>query len=155
MQGSVGNDQGFLIQLKKRLLIEENQIWHGNIGKNSKIDLYAQFKSLLEAEKYLTCIDIFVFEQAMTLLTCSCHSLMIEKSHHLNSREDKLCTEFQVPDNEIHALMYCKKYAQQRMHYLPEVVKEKAHFIQILQSENYFTIQNLPQFILVIIRTNI
>ena len=33
MQGTVGNDQGFLIQLKARLLIEANQIWHENIGE--------------------------------------------------------------------------------------------------------------------------
>ena len=122
-----------------------------------KLDLYAQFKSLLEQEKHLACIDIFVFRKAMSLFRCSCHSLIIEKRSlsKQNSREDRLCTECQVLDDEIHALMFCTKYGQQRKHYLPEAVNKKHNFIQILQSKNYFTIQNLAKFIFVIIRTNI
>ena len=153
INGNVGDEQGFLSQLKERLIIEAQHNWRVDVNVNGRLKTYSQFKSILEPEKYLTCIDTFAFRQALALFRCSSHSLLIEKGRHLNiCKEDRLCSICNVIDDEEHAITKCVKYSSQRKHYVPEIVDNKITFIQLLQSQNISTITNLSKFILVILR---
>ena len=53
---SVGNVNAFLNQFKDRSVCMFKQEWHSRLHDSTRFDLYRQFKSLLEPEKYLSLV---------------------------------------------------------------------------------------------------
>ena len=124
---------------KERLCLHYNSVWLNEMGQNKRLDSYITFKSLLEPEKYLTCIKNLHHRRILSKFRCSCHLFMIERGRHLGiKRQDRLCTMCGVVEDEEHVIMVCLKYSRIRELYLPEIVKYKCTFIEIMQCENVY-----------------
>ena len=80
----VGNPALFIQKFKERLIDCSCQDWHASINEMSKLGTYCTFKSLLEPEKYLNCIEIWKHKVALLKLRISSHNLEIEHGRHQN-----------------------------------------------------------------------
>ena len=74
----VGDRHLFLSQFKQCVLDFDAQQWQTSVSNNTKLLCYSTYKSLLNVELYLKCIQSVVFKQALSRFRCSCHNLMIE-----------------------------------------------------------------------------
>jgi len=156
MQGQVGDVKMFIMELKERLCKHYNSVWLNEVEQNKRLESYATFKSLLEPEKYLTCIENMQYRKILSKFRCSCHLFMIERGRHLGiKRQDRLCTMCGVVEDEEHVIMLCLKYNNIRELYLPEIVKYKCTFIEIMQCENFYTIKNLCKYLFAVMKCTI
>jgi hypothetical protein len=133
-----------------------NQKWHSQLQNSSKLSSLSEFKSLLEPEKYLTCINIQKFRSALTRFRCSAHKLEIELGRRNNiepqMRLCKFCERHgeHVVEDEYHSLMICPMNKELRDTYISNSFTkypDTNNFIHLLQSQNELTIKNLAMFI--------
>ena len=93
------------------------------------------------------------YRRILSEFHCSCHSFMIERGRHLGiKRQERLCTVCGVVEDEEHVLMVCLKYKKAREVYLPEIVKYKCTFIEIMQCDNVYTIKNLCKYLYAVMK---
>ena len=74
----VGNIDVFMSILNERVRDCGKQEWHDMINNSDKLVTYCTFKSILEPEKYLSCVCIRKYFVALARFRCSNHSLEIE-----------------------------------------------------------------------------
>ena len=100
-------------------------------------------------------ISNFKYRQALTKLRVSLHDLMIEKGRHsrvfLNVC-DRLCPLCNVIENEIHFLVSCSLYSNERRSLFHEInidtdVEPTVLFNQLMTLENRHHLEKLGEFI--------
>ena len=74
----VGDRNAFIKIFCERVKDCALQEWQSAIQDSSKLRTYCTFKTLLEPEKYLQCIEIRKFRIALGKFRCSNHKLAIE-----------------------------------------------------------------------------
>jgi len=93
------------------------QQWYQNINTSSKLESYSKYKSILEYEKYLDCIQNNKHRIALTRLRCSAHKLAIEEGRHRNvDRNNRVCTKCNMGliECEYHFVLVCPFYRDLR-----------------------------------------
>lgn len=104
-EGNVGNVQCFLSELKERLQMYYKSIWSDDMINNNRLQSYVKYKSMLEPEKYLFCVNSIHHRRVLARFRCSCHSFLIEKGRHLSlARQQRLCTVCGVIEDEEHVI---------------------------------------------------
>ena len=113
------------VQLKgiyKQLFTDK---WLNSINDvNSKLYLYSKIKSHLQFENYLCDIKIGQHRAAFTKLRTSSHNLSIETGRYARPKipkEERLCTECKVIENEQHFLLKCSRFNDERFHLFQKV----------------------------------
>ena len=155
LEGSVGCINGFMNQLKERMCFQYCNEWLNDVAQNGRLQTYATFKTMLEPERYLVCIENRLYRKALAQFRCSCHQFMIERGRHLNiPRNERVCTSCNVLEDEKHVLINCTKYKEIRQCYLPEIVSQKITFTEIMGSKNDATIKQLVKYVYAIMKCN-
>jgi len=148
MEGNVGNVQCFLSELKERLQMHYKSIWSDDMMNNNRLQSYVKYKSMLEPEKYLFCVNSIHQRRVLARFRCSCHSFCIETGRHLGiARQQRLCTFCGVIEDEEHVVMSCVKFIALRNLYLPEIKMYNLSFVHIMQSEDEFMIKKLCKYL--------
>ena len=93
---NIGDINIFLTTFKQRLINYSKQDWYGKIEITDKLYTYATFKSLLDVEKYLNCINVNKYKVALSRFRCSNHVLNIECGRWKNVEEMKDCVNYVV-----------------------------------------------------------
>ena len=115
----------FISQFKVRLIDCMSQKWHSDITDSIRCDIYREFKSQLNIEKYL-CIDMpFYLRKAFARFRCSSHKLNIEFGRHRGiARADRICLHCfnqlnrLVVEDEYLVFFICSKFIGIREEYL-------------------------------------
>ena len=125
----------------------------------NKLRTYALFKSSFLLEDYLTQVNITKHRIALTRLRTSCHCLQIERGrykHPPQPSSERLCTECNMLEDEIHFLCVCKKHEYFRgklFQLVQERNKEfigmsaKDKFVYMMSSKCPVILQSLAQFV--------
>ena len=107
---NIGDINIFLTTFKQRLIDCSKQDWYGKIEITDKLYTYATFKSLLEVEKYLNCINVNKYKVALSRFRCSNHVLNIEcgrwKNVERNERLCELCSRINIYDIKMSIISY-------------------------------------------------
>ena len=112
--------------------------WKNNLSNSSKADTYKKLKNIPKFEKYL---------KALTKLRLSDHKLMIEEGRRKRPiREERICKTCNKIEDEIHFLIDCDKYKDDRMDKFKIIINEvpcfedmpdsKTKFIYLMSQEN-------------------
>ena len=140
-QGHVGDSNLFLNEFTQRLKDIYCQNWNATLNEKPKLQSYKQFKSLLECEKYLSCVQIKRHRTALTRFRLSDHDLGIEINRRNKSAEDcdkcKKCPN-QI-ENEYHVLIVCPLYKSLREKYIKEYFwkyPSETKFITLMKTES-------------------
>ena len=150
---NIGDINIFLSTFKQRLIDCSKQDWYGKIEITDKLYTYATFKSLLEVEKYLNCINVNKYKVALSRFRCSNHVLNIEcgrwKNVERNERLCELCSRINIYDieDEYHFLLCCHSYNDLRNKYIPSTVCTKEGFINLMSTKDENILFNLSAFI--------
>ena len=120
---------------------------HGSIIKKKtlleKLDSYVKLKSNFQYEEYLTLLNNFDFRRGITRLRISFHRLRIETGRYVGlERNNRICEKchMNVVENEIHFLIDCPFYKENRIKLLNEVQKHNVNFNNLDSSQKYFWI---------------
>ena len=149
----VGDEIMFLKNFKQRLSDCFAQDWHHDITASHKLNYYANFKYTLEPERYLHILQVRKHLIAFAKLRCASHNLAIEKGRHDNiPKEERLCTfcDFNVLEDEFHAVMICEKYEEIRCFYIPQCYLNPPsihNFNKLMSTQDDNTIFQLSIFI--------
>ena len=156
MEQAVGNEALFLSEFISRLKDCQQQDWHRDIHNSSKLSIYCTFKSLLEAEKYLECINVWTFRQALAKLRCSCHPLEVERGRHngilMENRLCQFCEQdgLNVIEDEYHFLLCCPMYSELREVTIGRQISNRPDFqsfISLMSSQDVSVIKKLATYI--------
>ena len=149
----VGSASLFLSEFKQRVRDCAIQTWNANISLSSKLRTYKNFKTLLEHEMYLNCVNIQKFRIALSRFRCSSHDLCIETGRHENVPAEHRFCKYCIPsvvEDEYHFLAICPHYNDLRTRHLPEwfrINPSYDKFISLLSSKNAVCLNQLAVFI--------
>jgi len=160
----VGDIDLFMVHFKQRLTDCATQTWHENINDSSRCDTYRQFKSLLNAERYLDIAMPFYCRQALARFRCSSHRFQIELGRQLGiPRNLRICAHCQSEnesvkiEDEYHVFFECSKYAEIRQTYLYNWYHGRhtiLNFFDLLRNENEFVIRKIAFYVNQLIRSS-
>lgn len=108
-----------------------------SIDENSKLFMYKSLKPSLECKFYLKSKN-FEFRKLITKFRISNHCLLIEKGRYLKiPRENRICQNCNVIEDEKHFLLECNKYFAPRQTYIEKVKtgKESINFDNMNENE--------------------
>ena len=131
--------------------------------ENKKLNLYASFKTNYKFESYLDHIQDFTVRSILAKLRVSAHNLHIETgrfSKNKTPREERFCPYCKAlniftVENEIHFLLSCSLYNEERQVFLKEIYKtfpntalltEFDFFVWIMSQEDEMTTKRLGNF---------
>ena len=151
---NIGNCDIFINSFKTRLMDCSVQEWSTGVNNNSKLNYYTIFKSMLEPEKYLSCIEIKKYKIALTRFRCSNHNLEIEIGRRQNiNKQERLC-KFCVKngknciEDEYHFVCVCNLYQEIRTKYINYVKNyTQREFCMLMKTENCCKLNELSKFI--------
>ena len=113
----VGNDNLFMFEFNRRLCDIGIQKWSDQLHQNKKLECYRTYKSVLNPEKYLYCINSFKLRQAIARFRCSNHQLEIETGRHKGIdrelRHCSFCKNQKIVnciEDEHHFICHCPLY---------------------------------------------
>ena len=137
----------------------EKQMKENAIDKQGKLRTYFSFKPKFKKELYLNVISNRVVRKSFTQFRISAHQLAIERGRYKKvkaaERICKCCQTNEVED-EIHFLLKCPKYEEERNKLLLPIMNSYKNFkeltaenkfIWLLSNENIDIIQELAQFV--------
>ena len=156
-----------IIMVMNRLADQFRQQWWNDLQRptskrgeaGNKLRTYALFKSSFVLEDYLTQVDITNHRVALTRFRTSCHSLQIERGRYKHPSQppsERLCSQCNMVEDEIHFLCVCKKHEQLRENLFQLVQSEckyflrmsaKDKFVFIMSSKSPAILKALAQFI--------
>ena len=58
-----------------------------DINESSKLETYCIFKDHFEMEKYLSCVTVDKFRNALSRFRCSAHNLLMEEGRRKNLKD--------------------------------------------------------------------
>jgi hypothetical protein len=150
----IGNSKLFMLNFKNRILDCSAQEWASNISDISKLKCYSSFKSMLDPEKYLLCIEIRRFKVAMSRFRCSNHCLEIETGRRENiNLNDRLCKYCRSKgklfiEDEYHFTCICDLYVDIRSKYIAYVKRYTVNdFVKLMKTNIVCQINELSKFI--------
>ena len=101
-------------------------------ASNKKLRTYKDFKEILRFELYLN-IENPKYRIAISKLRMSAHSLAIETGRHKSQSPcDRLCTTCNVPETEMHHVMFCSKFDKLRLNLFAICRKEIRYFDKLI-----------------------
>ena len=112
---------------------------------NNKLRTYCKFKTEFKIENYLQDIKNPKYRKFICKLRISDHDLMIEKGRHLKMKlEDRICKKCQmnVIEDEVHYILVCPHYQQQRSNLYKELTKIDSSFPTMDESRKFTFIMN-------------
>ena len=136
--------------------------WKMNFDLSSKSDTYREFKNKPKFEKYLESITDFRHIKTLTKFRLSDHNLMIEEGRRVRpkvERGDRLCKfcSINAIEDEIHFLINCNKYKEERTVLFEKIVRiypsfntipdDKSKFIFLMTQENIDVTKMMALFI--------
>ena len=137
------------------------QEWQAELNYSPKLRTYNLFKHILKREKYLSVIKSVKLRNSLARFRTSCHNLEIEVGRHsypsipANERLCRVCACNTVED-EIHLLLHCQGYAQERADFLNSIELHHPYFQHLnmmdkfeylMSSDNNQVINKLAKFI--------
>ena len=128
MYGEVGDEGLFLQIFKERLKDCFYQRWWTHISNSERFDLYHCFKSTLQCERYLGCMQSRIYKTALArfrfgVSRINCHRLHFSAAFDL--RNCPFCTT--STEDECHMLFQCPVYTDLRTKFLLKQQHELAH----------------------------
>ena len=124
-----------------------------NSSKNPIIRYYNSHKTVFCMEEYLDTISDIRYRTALTRLRTSSHTLEIERGRYTVPRTpicDRLCINCNDVEDEIHFLVYCKLYEENRNIFYQKVARRNSDFLDFTDYEKYiFLMKTTDPFILV------
>ena len=132
------------------------QTWHDEMTSMPKLRTYVTFKSLLEPEKYLSCVYPAKFRISLSKFRCASHKLNIETGRHNNIPEaERLCNfcisqNTEYIENEYHFLAICPQYQELRNRFLPPWFIDNPtynKFVSLLCTTNTFYLNQLANYV--------
>jgi len=149
----VGNVELFIYSFKQRLSDCALQEWSSEVRNTSKLKSYYEYKSCLESEIYLNCIDVRKHKVALTKLRCSNHNLHVERGRqNCTPYENRLCLLCEKRgimeiETELHFVSICSSYSVLRNKYLYQIIDgSHLNFINVMQSKNSDVLKKLSCF---------
>lgn len=143
-----------MLNFKQRISDCCYQEWLSSINNSNKLTTYCSFKTLLEPEKYLSCVHIPKFKITLTKFRCSDHKLEIEngRKENINAMERvcKYCLtlNYSCVENEYHFICKCPLYNDLRTKYLYHVKNfNPESFVSLFKSKNEHVLNNLSKYI--------
>ena len=115
--------------------------WKNKLSNSSKADTYKKLKSIPKFEKYLDDIKNIKYLKALTKLRLSDHKLMIEEGRRkrpIIPREERICKTCNKIEDEIHFLIDCDKYKDDRMDKFKIIINEVPCFEDMPDSKTKF-----------------
>ena len=153
---STGDSTVFVRAFEQRVTDCYTQSWHSDCMKNNKLNMYTNIKSLLEPEKYLTCVTNTKFKSSLARFRCSSHKLAIETGRWTNTEAAErtciLCANHGEVfiESEYHFLLVCLTYRELRDKFIPKyyhIHPDNAKFISLLKSDNEKVVTNLAKYV--------
>ena len=113
-----------------------------NFDIHSKLFLYKDLKVSLEREYYLQHPN-FEIRRTFTKMRISAHNLQIEKGRYMNCpREQRLCQNCSVIEDEQHFLLHCKNNQNLRRNLFDEILLEDKEFLNYNDNEKLVVLLN-------------
>ena len=146
----ISNNNGtkFSKERVKRILREVYvNLWNEQLHESSegKLRTYTKFKINQGFEKYLSVMSSFELRRSITKLRVSSHHLEIESGRYQGIPSDqricRQCDSGEVED-EIHFLLCCPKYSDDRHHILNSISQSCSNFSQLNNQDKFIWIMN-------------
>ena len=123
-------------QVKNKLISRFKLFWINKLSNNKKLESYTKYKSNFILEPYLFLIKNRDYRKQLTRLRISAHSLEIEQGRYKNkTREERLCSKCNKIEDEIHFLLHCTNFVEDRQ-VLMDCVKKLVPNFACLNDEN-------------------
>ena len=115
--------------------------WQNKFLHSSKSDTYRLFKSEPKLEVYLKYVNDIRYIKTLSKFRLSDHKLMIEdgrKRRPILDRNDRLCPNCNKVEDEIHFLLDCTKYKEERNNMFSKIESFFPNFCKIPGSKSKF-----------------
>ena len=118
-----------------------------NLTDSSKLFLYSKLKTEIKLEEYLQKDNSFINRQMMSKFRLSDHILKIEMGRYQNiPREQRLCTQCSVIDDEYHFFFNCKINGSIRDNFLSKIKQNNPNFSEYILPFDKLKLVLNPQF---------
>lgn len=126
------------------------------MNDSGKADLYRNYKTLLDTERYLFLDMPYILRKTFARFRCSNHDLMIEKGRYMNiERELRYCpiclsNGLYVVETEYHFLLECNEYEEIRQTLFDDIWlmrKTMTTFNKIMSSSEERIIYKVANFL--------
>ena len=153
---TVGNKNLFLLEFMQRVKDISCQNWCSDVVNSCKLRTYYQFKSMLEPEKYLSCLSLRKHIVSLSKFRCSNHDLAVESGRYKNiDVSDRICELCNLNgiiaiEDEYHFLLICPSYKNLRNNLIPIVFRQYPtfeKFIQLMKTDSVLMMKNIAIFI--------
>ena len=135
----VGDKNKFLSDFKKRIKDIFIQRWWVNVEATSTGRLFKYIKTEFKYEPYLDNLNR-PLRIALTKIRLSSHHFFIERGRWDKvDREDRVCTVCNVLEDELHCLVFCPRFVNERNGLLNVALRERPcmnEFVKVLKSVN-------------------
>ena len=133
--------------LKKLLSSKYLTDWkyRNNSLKDGKLVTYLFLKSNFRYEEYLTSVNNYKYRRSICKFRVSSHRLLIETGrYHSIPRHERICKNCtrNVVEDEIHFLIQCDKFSQEREKLLKLVYSKVNKFSDLSEKEKFYWILN-------------
>ena len=148
----VGNKRVFLNSFKRVAMDIYVQTWNSVLQNSSRYNLYREFKSLLEPEKYLSTVISWKHRNMLIRLRAGVLRLKVNEGRwmgiELGLRRCVICNK--GIEDEYHFILICDLYQDIRRIYLPSIYHHEPNmykFSMLLNSKCELLINNLCRYI--------
>ena len=118
------------------------EFWLNLLNKTgSKLRTYAWIKSNLAFENYLTMVPIADHRKALTRLRTSSHKLAIETGRYCRPKlepDQRKCTLCQTMEDEVHFVVKCPRYQNERIELYNTVKGMCPNFISLPDKQKFY-----------------
>ena len=148
LNGGVGNVSAFLRVLKQRMIDCYMQDWNNKLYNSDRYSTYRSFKSLFCRERYLNDITLTKFRNIFVRFRLGIIDININKRYAAEN-VSKLCPFCSYTEDELHVLLYCKKYTDLRERFLSKlcISVHQSSLLFLLQNENPVVTRSVAMFV--------
>ena len=128
--------------LKNKINFIYSQNWKQRLSNSSKADTYKIFKNQPKYEKFYDYIKNVKHLKSLIKFRLSDHKLLIEEGRRkrpIIPRNDRLCETCNKIEDEIHFLIDCRRYKNERTDMFNRINNEFPKFNDIKDSKSKFT----------------
>ena len=115
-----------------------------DLTTNPILRTYNLFKKEFRWENYLSCVQNPQYRNTLTKFRTSSHTLEIERGRHTNPItpvEQRLCNVYHVLEDELHFLLECNMFTDERTAFLYQIQNKYSQFITLDNKEKkYFPV---------------
>lgn len=114
-----------------------------NTNRNPILRTYSLFKNEFGLEKYLGAFSDCRYRIAMSKLRSSSHTLEIERGRYTKPKTDvcrRLCSVCNVIEDELHFLIHCKLYEEERLRFLGKVSAKIQNFHELSDVDKFISL---------------